>query len=227
VTIGVTAAFLAPFLLWSPASTACNAILYGLPSWCYDLSDHNVAGWNWNYSLYPLWVLVAFHAPLLARGRRSAVRIDAFLSASPRLRRFSGGFVRYAIVGASGVLVNLAAFSGATSVSGMSSPWVFGASAVAFGVALAWNFTWNFRWTFAGRRSRPLAVHLGLYALIQALSLVVSLLVLGVVIAAGGSPLEGQLVGVLASSVWGFVANLRWNFTAAQVGTGGAPPPSA
>jgi putative flippase GtrA len=225
VTIGVTAAFLVPFLLWSPESTACNAVLYGLPSWCYDLADHNVAGWNWNYSLYPLWVVVAFHAPMLARGRQWWATLEAFLATSPRLRRFSGGFLRYAVVGASGVLVNLAAFTGAAALTGMAPPWVFMASGTAFGVALAWNFTWNFRWTFAGRRSRPLVVHLGLYAILQLVSLGVSLAVLAAVIALGGSALIGQLAGVLASSVWGFAANARWNFTAGgEPARGGQDP---
>jgi dolichol-phosphate mannosyltransferase len=121
-------------------------------------------------------------------------------------------FFSYAIVGASGVPVNLVVFT----VGG----WLLGTklllveSAIAFVVALLWNFSWNYLWTFRDSRRRPFSHHLGLYAMLQIVALALNLIVLylwtlhfGV-----GSALLGQFLGVLVGSVWGFSANVRWNF---------------
>jgi putative flippase GtrA len=122
-------------------------------------------------------------------------------------------FVAYMAVGASGVLVNLLAFTEAERLLG-SDTLVLLASAIAFVVALFWNFFWNYLWTFRDRRDRPAYYHFGLYAIIQIGALAINLAVLdawtlrfGV-----GDALWGQLLGVLAGSAWGFGANVRWNF---------------
>ena len=57
-------------------------------------------------------------------------------------------FARFGAVGASGALVNTAAFWTLTSVLHLASPI---AAAFAFELALAGNFTLNHRWTFVAR----------------------------------------------------------------------------
>ena len=121
-------------------------------------------------------------------------------------------FFAYAIVGASGVPVNLAVFTVGGWLWG--TRWLLVESAIAFVVALLWNFSWNYVWTFRDSRRRPLYHHLGLYALLQVVALALNLAVLYVwALRFGvGSALWGQFVGVLVGSVWGFGANVRWNF---------------
>jgi len=122
-------------------------------------------------------------------------------------------FVSYAIVGASGVPVNLAVFT----VGGweFGARWILWESALAFAVALVWNFSWNYLWTFRDSRRRPAYLHFGLYAVLQIVALAINLVVLDAWTLRFGvhAALVGQFLGVLAGSVWGFAANIRWNFT--------------
>jgi putative flippase GtrA len=123
-------------------------------------------------------------------------------------------FLAYLIVGASGVLVNLLAFTQAEHLLGTASRLVLVASTSAFAVALFWNFVWNYIWTFRDRRHRPLYFHLGIYAAIQLVALGVNLGILDLWTLRFGvsTALWGQFLGILAGSAWGFGANLRWNF---------------
>jgi putative flippase GtrA len=122
-------------------------------------------------------------------------------------------FAAYAIVGASGVPVNLAVFTAAGRLLGTGLYLL--ASALAFLVALLWNFSWNYVWTFRGRRRRSLRAHLGLYAMLQVGALALNLITLYVwaLHFGSGAVLLGQFIGVLVGCAWGFGANLRWNFS--------------
>ncbi len=117
-------------------------------------------------------------------------------------------------VGVSGVFVNLCVFTLlGLQLTGTAGA-VYLASAGAFGVALGWNFLWNRAWAFAGRGGHSTAYHLALYGVIQAGVLAVNLVVLAVAVTLGASNLEGQVAGILAGSLLGYSANLRWNFRA-------------
>lgn len=220
--VGVTAAFLLPFLLWSPLPTLCNAVLYGVPASCAPFSNHDEPGWNWNYSVYAVWVLAAFRAEIGAAWLQLRDRFVRPLRAS-RSGQVAERFARYAVVGATGVAVNLLLFDLAGGlVAGPLGP--FAASALAFVGAMLWNFSWNYVWTFAGRTTRALGVHLTLYAAIQLAALGVNLAVLAGLLDLRVAALPAQFLGILAASLLGFAANLRWNFLGAAA-RGRAPPP--
>ena len=221
--VAVTIAFLVPFLLWSPLPTLCNALLYGATPSCSPFSNHDQLGWNWNYSVYVVWLLAAFHTTLGAWWLRFRDRVVRPVRSS-RWGRVGERFARYALVGASGVVLNLIVFTLAERVYGDAGLGPLAASATAFVGAMLWNFTWNYAWTFNGRATRTLPVHLTLYAVIQLATLGVNLGVLAALLALGVAPLWAQLVGILAASAGGFAANLRWNFPEATA-TGRLPPP--
>ena len=225
LTAVITVAFLVPFLLWNPLPTLCNSLAYGVPAACAPYSNHDEPGWNWNYSIYAVWLLAAFHRPLgawLARVNASTIRP---LRAS-RAGRLGEGFLRYGLVGASGVVVNLVLFTLAGSAFGTAGARVLVASALAFAGAMLWNFAWNYTWTFAGRTGRSLPIHLSFYAIIQLAALAVNLGVLDGLVAVGVAPVLAQFVGIAVASGGGFLANLRWNFIGTPARGPGGPPPS-
>ncbi len=219
----VTVAFLLPFLLWSPVATVCNALLYSVPTGCAPYSNHDATGWNWNYSLYVLWALAAFPATVAATLDRLRRRLLAPVRAS-KLGRTAERFVRYALVGASGIVVNLVVFTVVSRGLGSGARELLLASGAAFVVAMLWNFAWNYRWTFSDRTGRPLPVHLTLYAVFQVLALLANLVLLARLLEGGTAPLLAQFLGVAAASAIGFYANFRWNFTE-PASLGRTPPP--
>lgn len=85
------------------------------------------------------------------------MRDDASAVALPLHRRVRHGmrhpanwfqFVRFALVGASGYVVNLAVFAGAVHLAGVDYKI---AAVLAFLVSVANNFWWNRHWTFDAR----------------------------------------------------------------------------
>jgi hypothetical protein len=74
VTIGITAAFLAPFLIWNFSATLCNAVEYNLAPGC--LAHQASPRTQINYSLYILWIVAVFHRPLMERINRFRHRHD-------------------------------------------------------------------------------------------------------------------------------------------------------
>ncbi len=136
-------------------------------------------------------------------------------------RAHAASFVRYSIVGASGVLVNLGIYLLALRGLAPGYTGVLIASTVAFAGALLWNFAGNFLWTFRGEARGSVLYHLGLYAAIQLVSYALNESVLaGWLLVDPGAKIAAQLIGVLAGSVWGYAANRRWNFRSAAPGTG-------
>jgi putative flippase GtrA len=145
-----------------------------------------------------------------------------------RLVPHARGFTAFAIVGLTGVGVNLVVFSGLTRVLGTQTSEVLLASSLSFAVALLWNFFWNLRWTFAGLTHRSVVSHLFRYVLIQLSNLALNEAVLYFWVDRGGNPLLGQLGGILIGSVWGYWANRSWNFSepVLAAGTAHVPPPT-
>jgi dolichol-phosphate mannosyltransferase len=115
-------------------------------------------------------------------------------------------FARFAAVGASGYVVNLAVFAAMLHVGTGHRP----AAVAAFVVALANNFTWNRRWTFAAsgdaraQAVRFVAVSLGAFA--------VSLSALDAGIALGLHPLAAQTLAIGIATPVNFLGNRLWAF---------------
>jgi dolichol-phosphate mannosyltransferase len=117
--------------------------------------------------------------------------------------------LRFATVGASGYVVNLAVFTAAVHGAGVG--YVL-AAVLAFCVALANNFFWNRGWTF-----RAGAGHAGFQA---ARFIVVSLvafafnlvLLYALVEFAGLQKVPSQAIAIVAATPLNFIGNRLWSF---------------
>jgi putative flippase GtrA len=211
VTLGVTVAFLLPFLLWSGPAVLCPAVF---SDWHASCGGGFRPSFQLDYSVWVVWGLGLFYSPLLgvirrrsATGGLARLLRSAHLSFDDLLR-----IPAFLVVGVSGVFVNLSVFVLLGLRLGSTVGALYLASAGAFLVALCWNFLWNRAWAFAGRGGRSTAYHLGLYGVIQAGVLGVNEAVLGAAVRFGASNVEGQVIGIIAGSALGYTANLRWNF---------------
>jgi putative flippase GtrA len=124
-----------------------------------------------------------------------------------------GRFPMFAIVGASGVGVNLVFFLLSGRFFGMNEPYLLVDSGIAFLVATTWNFSWNYVWTFRGMGNRSVGEHWFRYLLCSVAALAVNEAVL-FLLSYVTSGLIAQLVGVLISCGLGYVLNRKFNFEA-------------
>jgi putative flippase GtrA len=141
-----------------------------------------------------------------------AVALPVHLRVRHGLRRPANWLqlVRFATVGASGYVVNLATFAFALHVVGIDYRI---AAVLAFLVALTNNFTWNRMWTFRARDG-----HAGFQA---ARFFVVSLVAFGLSFAvlqvlvdgAGLAKVASQAVAIIAATPLNFLGNKLWSFS--------------
>lgn len=73
-------------------------------------------------------------------------------------------FVRFAIVGAIGAVVDFGVMNLLTHLAHLSLVW---AGTISFACAVLSNFTWNRYWTYPESRSRPLVHQLGMFFLVN------------------------------------------------------------
>jgi putative flippase GtrA len=117
--------------------------------------------------------------------------------------------VRFAVVGGSGVVVNLAVYT--ALVAGASVDYRVAAT-VAFLVAVANNFTWNRLWTFRARHghagfqaARFLTVSVGAFLLnLAMLELLVAVV--------GVSEVPAQAIAIATATPANFLGNKLWSF---------------
>jgi dolichol-phosphate mannosyltransferase len=128
------------------------------------------------------------------------------------LRRPANWFqlVRFAVVGGSGYVVNLATF--AACVHGLGIDYRIAAVA-AFVVAVANNFTWNRHWTFEARDG-----HAGFQAArfftVSVAAFVVSFVVLQALVGlAGFAELPAQATAIIVATPLNFIGNKLWSFS--------------
>jgi dolichol-phosphate mannosyltransferase len=120
-------------------------------------------------------------------------------------------FLRFALVGASGTLVNLGAFS-LLLHTGMNK---FVASPLAIEISIVWNFLLNNYWTFKERRTRDRAAIKGVkYNLISLVSLGVSFttFILLNLLVPKIPPLLSQLAGIIPAVFVNYFLNSYWTF---------------
>lgn len=136
-------------------------------------------------------------------------------------RRLVGSqFVRFCAVGASGYVVNLAAYA-ALLAAGLH---YLAAAAIAFVVAAGSNYVWNRTWTF--QTSDAPVLRQGSRALVvSALSLGANQLFLLVLVAAGAGHLAGQAVAIVLATPFSFAANKLWAFADRGSAPGAQPVP--
>lgn len=116
--------------------------------------------------------------------------------------------VRFAIVGASGYVINLAVFWLATEKADMHHVL---AAVIAFVVAVTNNFLWNRHWTF-----RAADGHAGFQAArfftVSLISLGVNIVILQALIALGLPEIGAQAIAVAVATPVNFVGNKLWTF---------------
>lgn len=117
--------------------------------------------------------------------------------------------VRFACVGASGYVVNLAVFTVLVHVAGLHH---LLAASGAFLVAVGNNFLWNRRWTFAAHDG-----HAGFQAVrfvvVSLVAFVVNLALLEALVSGAELPeVPSQAVAVVAATPLSFLGNKLWSF---------------
>jgi len=120
-------------------------------------------------------------------------------------------FLRFAVVGASGTVVNLGAFSAALH-TGLNK---YVASAVAIEVSIVWNFLLNNYWTFKERKTRDRTRIKGLkYNLVSLATLGVSFATFSLmsVLLPRLSPEIDQLAGIVPAVLVNYFLNSYWTF---------------
>jgi putative flippase GtrA len=115
---------------------------------------------------------------------------------------------KFALVGASGYVVNLAVFS--TLVLGFDVHYLL-AAVCSFLVAVTNNYTWNRLWTF--RHQRGGLVYQGArFLVVSTIALAANLVVLRLLVGAGLPEVPAQAVAIVAVTPWNFAANKLWSF---------------
>jgi putative flippase GtrA len=119
--------------------------------------------------------------------------------------------VRFALVGASGYIVNLVVFALAVHALALD----FRVAAVlAFLVAVTNNFVWNRRWTFAARDGHA-GFQAARFLVVSLVGFVVSLVVLSVLVDGAELPrVAAQAIAIATATPLGFLGNKLWSFRA-------------
>lgn len=128
-------------------------------------------------------------------------------------------FIKFGLVGASGVAVNLA-------VLYLGEEWLFAnidpapvrlnlALALAIGCATVNNFCWNRRWTWRDRcaqQARSLIGQFGQYALGSWSAILLQFIVTQALVAVSMHYLVANLVAIIVASVLNFLLHHFWTF---------------
>jgi dolichol-phosphate mannosyltransferase len=117
-------------------------------------------------------------------------------------------FMRFALVGASGLAVNLVTF-GALHASGVGR---LPAATAAFAAAAANNFWWNRGWAFSARAAGAIRVQAGRFAIVSAAVFLLTACLLQLAGSTGAPPLAAEALAIVAVTPLGFVANRTWTF---------------
>ena len=117
--------------------------------------------------------------------------------------------VRFAAVGASGYVVNLATFALCLSVFGVH---YLAAGTVAFVVAVTNNFVWNRRWTFDARHGHA-GFQAARFVVVSVLAFLFSLAMLEVMVAGlHWAKVVAQAVAIVTATPLNFLGNKLWSF---------------
>jgi len=125
-------------------------------------------------------------------------------------------FVKFATVGAFGMLVDLTVLTFSREVLGLPLPLAVG---LGFGFAVLSNFTWNRLWTFPESRSLPIRRQLAQFTVVNLIGLGINeLVVLGLhpvfstVLHEPASYLVAKIIAIGIVLFWNFFANRFWTY---------------
>jgi dolichol-phosphate mannosyltransferase len=117
--------------------------------------------------------------------------------------------IRFAAVGASGYVVNLAVFTAAVHGAGFDYPV---AATAAFVVALANNFFWNRGWTFRAGDGHA-GFQAARFIVVSLVAFAFNLLVLFALVELGRvAEVPAQAIAVIAATPLNFLGNKLWSF---------------
>ena len=117
-------------------------------------------------------------------------------------------FARFAAVGASGYVVNLAVF---VAVDHAASDHRLAASA-AFAVALANNFWWNRVWTFAARAGQA-HFQAARFLVVSLIAFLIALGILELLVVVGYVPaVVAQAISIVCATPVNYLGNRLWSF---------------
>jgi dolichol-phosphate mannosyltransferase len=147
--------------------------------------------------------------PVLAE-RRYETLLNRLLH--PDLMRF----LRFAVVGGSGVLINMAVLWLLHDKVGLP---LTRSSIAAISLAILNNFLWNNFWTFkaATIQKRRFAQ----FVIISLVGMVINLAILNILFASGIHYAMANLAGIMVATAWNFFANSKWTWGERQTVDGG------
>ena len=120
-------------------------------------------------------------------------------------------FIKFAIVGASGVVVNLGVFS-LLLLAGLNK---FIASPAAIEVSIIWNFLHNNSWSFRAKNTVDRLHIKGLKfnaVSLRALGVSYSVFVILSILHPHGAPQLHQLIGIIPATIINYMMNSYWTF---------------
>jgi putative flippase GtrA len=117
--------------------------------------------------------------------------------------------VRFALVGVSGYVVNLAVFATCVTVAGLDHK---PAAVLAFVIALANNFAWNRRWTFAAHEGHA-GHQMVRFCIVSVAAFLFSFGILELLVAgAGMAEVPAQAIAIATATPLNFLGNKLWSF---------------
>ena len=116
-------------------------------------------------------------------------------------------FLRFGLVGSSGVAINLAALWLFHDELGLA---LGPAGVLAVALATVNNFVWNNYWTFGatGFAARRLAQ----FVAVSLVGMVINVTALKLLVHFGAHYLPADFAGILVATSWNFLANSRWTW---------------
>ena len=139
-----------------------------------------------------------------ATARRASAR-----RVGPALRRPANWvqLAKFALVGGSGYVVNLAVYTGLV----LWGVHYLAAAVCSFLVAVTNNYTWNRLWTFRDQRGH--LVYQGLrFLAVASVALAANLVFLRVLVELGLGKIVAQAIAIVLVTPWNFAANKLWSF---------------
>lgn len=138
-----------------------------------------------------------------------AVRLDRRVARGARDRANWWQLGRFAVVGASGYVVNLTVFALALHLLGTDYRV---AAVLAFAVAVVNNFWWNRHWTF-GARGGHAGFQAARFFTISVTAFLVNLAVLQLLVTQTALPeIAAQAIAIVAATPLNFIGNKMWTF---------------
>ncbi len=133
---------------------------------------------------------------------------------APLLRLLTPGvlrFVRFGLVGGSGVVINMLVLYLLHDELGLP---LSRSSVVGITLAICNNFLWNNFWTFrtTGIQSRRLAQ----FVAVSLVGMLINLAILNVLVALDFHYAAANLAGIMVATAWNFYANSRWTWGNSQ-----------